>query len=436
MNKFEYLVEAFNARAYTRKTFLLSIFSIVHSTPGNALKLDSAPYALYRDKDLKQVYFHRPGSTERIVVDHPDFEAALFNKNEKFTVNQSTNDWIKETYETTVGIFLVNMVVIKEAVGGASSYVNAKISGGTIKALIDSIMVDNPADDETIPEGKASVDQCLQISKNLDYLEGLNGVFVKASSIDVLTVHPDVIALRDKLLKELEAEDKLGDPVAVAKLIDAVVELDAKIQYSGPSRDFFINGKFIDNARKKMFIIFDMVPDFNTGKYNLLRNSLNEGWDLNQLPKYINTAISASYDRGNATGEGGFEVKVAILLTNRIVIGSDDCGTTATETVRLTKKTFGGWTGGYYLKDGKPTVLSSADKGLINTVVAMRVPQYCVQPDDNLCKTCCGDKLGGIESRVSAEVVYIFTQFMLTRMKGMHVSTLKTITLDLDEILM
>lgn len=433
MNKFEYLIEAFNARAYTRKTFLLSIFSIVHSTPGNALKLDTAPYSLYRDVEKKQVYFIRPGTSERVVIDHPNFETALFNKNEKFTVNQSTNDWIKETYETTVGIFLVNMVVLKESVGDASSYINAKISGGVIKGLIDSIMVDDPKPGEEVPAGKASVAQCLQISKNLDYLEGLNGVFVKASSVDVLTVHPDVIALRDKLLKELEDEGKLDDPVAVAKLIDAVVELDAKIQYSGPSRDFFINGKFIDNARKKMFIVFDMVPDFNTGKYNLLRNSLNEGWDLNQLPKYINTAISASYDRGNATGEGGFEVKVAILLTNRMVIGSVDCGTKATETVELTKKNIGGWTGGYFIDGGKPELVK---KDMAGRIVNMRVPQYCIQGEDNLCKTCCGEKLGGIESRVSAEVVYIFTQFMLTRMKGMHVSTLKTITLTLDEIVM
>lgn len=433
MNKFEFLVEAFNARAYTRKTFLLSIFSLVHSTPGNALKLDSSPYAVYRDNDKKEIYFYRPDTREKVVIDHPEFEKALFNKNEKFTVNQSTNDWINDTYETTVGIFLVNMVVLKESVGGAAKYINGKISGGTIKGLIDSIMVDDPKEGEVVPDGKASVLQCLQISKNLDYLEGLNGVFVKASSVDVLTVHPDVIALRDKLLKELEEQGKLDDPVAVAQLIDAVVEMDAKIQYSGPSRDFFINGKFIDNARKKMFIIFDMVPDFNTGKYNLLRNSLNEGWDLNQLPKYINTAISASYDRGNATGEGGYEVKVAILLTNRIVVAGHDCETKAGEELTLTNKTISGWIGGYFMEGGKPVLVT---KEAVGKTVLMRTPQYCIQPEDNLCKVCCGEKLGAIASRVSAEVVFIFTQMMLTRMKGMHVSTLKTITLSLDEIVM
>ncbi|QLM02898.1 hypothetical protein PQC07_gp205 [Aeromonas phage D3] len=433
MNKFEFLVEAFNARAYTRKTFLLSIFSLVKSTPNNVAKLKTAPYSVYRDEEEKKIYFFRPDG-EKVFIEHTPFEAPLFHKNEKFTVDQTTNGWLNQKYETTVGIFLVNMVVIKEAVGDAGSYINGKIGGGTIKGLIDSIMVDNPGPEGTVPAGKASVNQCLDITKNLDFLEGMNDVFVKASSIDVLTVHPDVIAHRDKLLAELEKEGKLGDPVAVAKMIDEVVAMDAKIQYSGPSKDFFINGKFIDNARKKMFLIFDMVPDFNTGKYTLLRKSLNEGWDHDHFPKYINTAISASFDRGNATGEGGAEVKVAILLTNRISVGSVDCGTTRTEDVVISKDTFKGWVGGYHMVDGKPVLIESGDKALIGKPIKMRVPQFCVQPDDNLCRTCCGEKLGSIETRVSAEVVYIFTQFMLTRMKGMHVSTLKTITLDLDTI--
>lgn len=436
MNKFEYLVEAFNARAYIRKTFLLSIFSLVKATPKNTLKLDEAPYSLYRNDEKKEVYFFRPGSKEQIVIDHPNYHDALFNKNDRFQVSQETNEFVTDKYETTVGIFLTNMVVLKESVGDAARYINGKIAGGTIKGLIDSIMVDDPKEGETVPAGKASVEQCLQITKNLDYLEGMNNVFVKASSVDVLTVHPKVIALRDKRLKELEEEGKLEDPVAVAKMIDEVVALDAEIQYAGPSKDFFINGKFIDNARKKMFIIFDMVPDFNTGKYTLLRKSLNEGWDLDHFPKYINTAISASFDRGNATGEGGFEVKVAILLTNRIIIGSVNCGTQVTEHVYLTRDNFKGWVGGYHLVDGKPVEITGKDKDLIGTHVEMRVPQYCTQPDDNLCRTCCGEKLGSIETRVSAEVVYIFTGFMLTRMKGMHTSQLKTITLDMDNILM
>lgn len=430
MNKFDYLFEAFGQRAYIRKTFLLSIFSLVHPTEKNNANLRKCPYAMFRDPDTRQVYFYR--GDEKVIIEHPEYDKPLFHKNERLTVSPEINGWIDEKFETTVGLFLVNMVVLMESLGEAGSYLNGQITGNTIKGVIDRVMVDNPKNGEVVPKGKASVDQCLQISKNLDYLEGMNQVFVKASSIDVFTVHPEVIALRDRLLKELEEQGKLDDPTAVATVIDEVVALDAKIQYSGPSKDFFINGKFIDNARKKMFIIFDMVPDFHTGKYKLLRNSLDEGWDKKHFPAYINTAISASFDRGNATGEGGAEVKLAILLTNRMLAINTDCGTTRTERIRLTKLNTKGWIGGYYISKGEVVKFTGAKDGPgEGDYLDMRVPQYCTQPDGNLCRVCCGEKLGAIPERLSPETVFIFTAMMLTRMKGMHVSQLKTVTVDL-----
>lgn len=437
MNKFDYLCEAFKKRAYIRKTFLMSIFSLVHDTPANKRKLEGVPYAAIRDDENKEIYFIDE-TNQKVVIEHPDFKSPLFYKNEKMTVDVDTNVMIKEKIETTVGIFITNIIVFYESFNHKVKYYNSPITTKLIKSIIEEMMVDNPKDGEEVPEGKASVNECLKVTKQLDYLEGMNQVFVKASSTDVLTVHPDVIKLRDKLLDGLEKEGKLNDPTAVAKVIDEVIAFDAKIQFSGPSKDFFINYKLIDNARKKMFIIFDMIPDFNTGKYTLLRKSLNEGWDQKHFPEYINTAVSASFDRGSATGQGGAEVKVAILLTDRIIAEGEDCGTKRTEPVKLTKHNFKGWVGGYYYSTGdkeKLTLLSSKDTGLIGSTINMRVPQYCVQPEGNLCKRCCGDKVGKIETRVSAEVVYIFTQFMLTSMKSMHVSQLKTVTIDLNDVL-
>lgn len=435
MHKLDFLFLSFQKRAYVRKTFLLSIFSLVHDTPNNNKLLADIPYAVHRDKEKRELFFYNEEKEKVVLTGVEDFDKPLFYKNDPIKVDLSFYGYESGLVDTTIGIFLTNIVVLFESVGTRANFINGKISGGTVMGLIDGLMVDNPTPENPIPAGKASVDECLKVTKQLDYLEGLNNVFVKASSIDVLTVHPDVIALRDRLLKKLEDEGKLDDPTAVALAIDEVIALDAKIQYSGPSKDFFINGKFIDNARKKMFIIFDMVPDFNTGKYQLLRKSLNEGWDPEHYPEYINTAVSASFDRGNATGEGGAEVKVAILLTNRISIGSEDCGTTRTESVFINKHNFKGWVGGFYLEGGKILTIEKDDTALIGKRVAMRVPQFCVQPDDNLCKTCAGKKLGAISTRVSAEVVYLFTQFMLTRMKAMHVSQLKTISMTLDQIL-
>ena len=79
MNKFDYLFEAFKNRAYIRKSFLLSIFSIVSDSAVNNTKLKEVPYALFRDKENKTVYFMKDG--HRVYIDHPDFSKQLFNKN-------------------------------------------------------------------------------------------------------------------------------------------------------------------------------------------------------------------------------------------------------------------------------------------------------------------------------------------------------------------
>lgn len=433
MNKVEYLFKAFRNKAYTKKHFLLSISSILADTNANNGILSKIPFAMYRDSKNEQYFFHDENG-EKVILDEPYSPTKpLFNKNEKFTVDPSSHPCIKDEMITTYGIFLVNIICLYHAIGDDFDYINSYMDAGTIKKIIANRMVDNLKEGEELPPGKSTVDQCLRITEQFDYLSGLNMVFVKASSVDMLTVHPDVIALRDKLLDELEEQGLLGDPTAVESAIKKVTELDTHIQLTGPSKDFYTDiEKFINNSRKKMFVIFEMIPDWNTGKYTLLRNSLNEGWEGDKFPQYINTAISASYDRGTGTGEGGAEVKAAIKLTNRIIRDMMDCGTTRTESVILNKYNIKGWEGSYRVTpNGELAVVTSEDKDLFGTTVQMRVPYCCKNPDGNLCLTCVGHALGDNPKMVSPETVYIFTGLMIGRMKSMHVSKLKTVKISL-----
>lgn len=426
------MLEAFNNQAYTKKAFLLSNFSIVEENQNS--KLENIPYALL--KEGEQAYFLK--GSEKVYVEGYVPGKALFDKNEPMTLKaDSTVLPIFEETKTTLGRFLLNSAVVYEAFGTNVPYLNEKVSGSDLKAIIAKRMVDNPEiSGLEVPDDKSSVDDCLKLTKQLDYLEGLNHIFVKASSLDMFTVHPDIIKLRDELLGKLEAEGKLDDEVEVAKVINLLIDKDAEIQYNGPSRDVYIKHDFIANSRKKMFLLFDMVPDFHTGKYRLLRNSLQEGWDFNEFDAYCNTAISASFDRGVGTARGGTEFKIALLLTSQIKAINGDCGTKRTESVLINERNFDGWVGGNYFANGALIKVAKEDKTkLIGKVVSMRVPQYCKQKDGNLCSTCCGDKLGSLGERVSSEVALIFTVFMLSSMKSMHVSKLSVVSTKLSDVI-
>lgn len=432
MNKFDYLHSAFNNNAYTKKAFLLSIFSIIEESQNDKMK--DIPFALM--KEGNKAYFLQDGVKTFIDGYTPD--TALFNKNEPMTL-KGENSFLKveEETKTTLGRFLFNSAVLYEAFGSKVAYQNDKVSGGDLRSIIGNMMVDNPeVAGVPVPEDKASVDDCLRVTKQLDYLEGLNHIFVKAASLDIFTVHPEIIKLRDELLGKLEKEGLLDDEVAVAEVINLLIEKDAAIQYSGPSRDVFIKHDFIANSRKKMFLLFDMIPDFHTGKYRLLKNSLQEGWDFKELDAYANTAISASFDRGVGTARGGTEFKIAILLTNTIKAIAGDCKTPRTEKVLINKYNFSGWVGGYHQEGKEPVLIAEGDSGkYLGKRVNMRVPQYCQQDQGNLCSICCGTKLGSLENRVTSEVALIFTTYMLTSMKSMHVSKLSTVSATLRDII-
>lgn len=361
MNKLDYIMEAFNKRAYTKKAFLLSVFSIINK--GQESKLTNIPYALQRDWDNNRCYFIRPFSDgEKIYIDSVTPDKPLFVKNEPIIVTAESSNYVNENIETTIGRFLLNVVVFFESFKGKVPYINEQIDGKRIKKVISDLMTDNPKDGEELPPGKATVDECLKVTQQLDYLEGLNQVFVKASSVDVFTIDPNIIKLRDELLQDLENRGLLNDPVAVVEVINRLVAEDAKVQYNGPSKDLFINESFISNSRKKMFLVFDMAPDFHTGKYELLKKSLNEGWDLTKFSAYVNTAIDASYSRSVSVALAGADVKTVILLTGRIKAIQGDCGSKRTELVKLTERNFNMWTGGFYLdQNNKLTNITDTD---------------------------------------------------------------------------
>lgn len=424
MNKYDYLMLALTQRLYQKKSWLISAFSIVTNTPNNRKML--ASYCVMRDEEKKTYYFF--DNTTRVDID-ADFTQPLFNVNDVVTLKPGFHPFIKEDIKTTIGVILLNFSLIWESFHGNVPYYNDVFTGKVIKKIIEKQMVDNPLPGEQVPEGKNSVSDCLRVSNQADFLSSCCDLFVKTAGIDALTVEKEVIELRDKLIAECTPEE-LKDPIIVANIIDQVVALDMAIQMNGPSKEFFIEKGLVDNARKKMFLVFGMEQDFVTGEYVFIQKPLIDGWDPNYLPLYINTAVTAAYDRGKDTADGGARVKEIIRHTSNILLTEDDCGTEHTENIKLTKDIFKDWIGGYHMVKGKPVVITEADTNLIDTVVKMRVPNLCATANDCYCKVCCGEKLSKNPSGLCFETFHIGTIFMLLSMKSAHVSQLHTATIN------
>lgn len=432
MNKIQYLKLVMDNQAYGEKAMLQSILTIQFEDEDSSGQFKKYPFAAFVENGQYNVMVD--GSMVGI---EGDVNEPLFYMDDMLKLPGDYHPMLKgNAIDTTFGLFLFNVILFWEPFKGVVDYVNKEFTKPLIEGMLRNLMVDNPKEGESVPEGKASVDMCLKFGHNCNFLEGLGSHFIKPGGADALTVSPEVLKLKADLIEKHKHE--LHDPVVVTNIIDQCVDLDMKIVMSGPSRKFFIAKKFIDNSRKRMFVAFGIEPSADGNGWIFLDKSLDDGWDAAYLADYVNTSVAGSYSRSMATGEGGAQVKETLRLIGRSNVSADipDCGSPKQEEVNILESNKGYWIGSYAVINGVVTQLTKAniDKQ-VGKVTLMRVPQFCTMPPGVYCKTCCGEGLGAYGERLSAELALVPTSMMLQRMKAAHTAGSKTNLLDLEAAL-
>lgn len=426
MTKLEFLKYCFDHKGYAEKACLQALTTIQFEDEESSALFKKVPYTPYVEGGKYWV----------LVDDKPvhlegDVNKPPFHMDTLLDLPGDFHGCLKGVpLKTTFGLFLFNVVLFWEVFYGIVPYVNKPFTKKLIEGILSDVMVDDPLPGETVPEGKAGATQCMKFSENCYFLEGAGSYFIKPGGLDILTVDPSITKfLKDQFTLN---KDKLGDPVVVTAIIDQAVDMDRKLMLSGPSKNFFINDKFIHTARKRMFLAFGIEPNATGDGWVFISNSLDMGVGPDQIVDVINTAVVGSYSRSMATGEGGSRVKEMLRLVGRSIVSEDDCMSPVGEDVLITEKNKSGWVGSFHIVDGKAILLTKEvlDKA-VGKFVKMRVTQFCTTPAPNYCRTCCGEGLGKYGTRVSAEVVLPYTQMMLTRMKAAHSAGGSIVRLDL-----
>ena len=422
-----YLKECFEHKAYAEKAFLISLISIQFEDEDSSGKFKKIPFAAFVEQN-KYYYINSEGKQVQIEGNVND---PLFRMDHVLSIDKDYHPMITESMLTTFGIFLTNIICFWEVFGKIVPYHNGEFSNGLVRGILSRIMVDDPKEGEDVPEGKAPVSLCMRFSEHTNFLEGIAPYVVVTASVDALTIDKSILKRKEELLKEYAG--KLNDPVVYQNIVDELVQMDYDLQMKGKSKTFYIEKKFIDNARKRMFIMFGLEHNEQTGEFIPLTNSLDQGWEMEHVTEYVNTAVVASYARGIATGQGGAEVKTVLRLIGRSSVEGEDCGTSVGEPIDVTKSNSSLWVGAYYIKNNKPELITKENvESLIGKEIMVRVPQYCVTKDGNYCRTCLGTGLGALKNRISSTVVSIPNAFMINSLKLMHVSGGGTVKLNLD----
>lgn len=123
-------------------------------------------------------------------------------------------------------------------------------------------------------------------------------------------------------------------------------------------------------------------------------NSLDDGLSVEEFYSSAAEARYTQFYKSKGAADPGYLNTQTAFANSNIKLRGEDCNTTKYFKLQITPFIYASITGRYYLDEKTNTLKLIANldqsKKLINSVIKMRSPLYCIQPD-GICKTCYGE---------------------------------------------
>lgn len=401
---------------YTKLSWLISILTINDNKEkyiGSVIYENNTP-AVY-DENLQLVRI------TDAVKNQP-----LFSHKDVITIEDPISG---KVIKTTVGNYITNLVAIYKPFNGKVAYVNKVFDVAEIEDMIAPILRDDAPLNKRTNE-YIYVDEYKEFVKSLMFLSGLSQVVVKAYSEKTLLPPPGIVEYKKKLLAE--NKDKLDDPLVISKIEKQLQDYDNEFLKGDDGMEF----KPI--VRKRLFMMYGAEKGIgDSTKRKLAKNSLEEGWEIENLPDYINAMRAGSFNRGSETQLGGELVKWLLRASSNIGIGMNDCGSKVGHTMTVTDLNYKNLVGLNIINGNNTLTIKDNEmaKSLISKEVSIRTPLYCHNPGINYCKTCLGERISLNDRGISIAVSDLGSIIMLAFMGAMHGKDLVTKKLDIKKII-
>jgi hypothetical protein len=350
-----------------------------------------------------------------------DSSVPIFNMSDRFHITSGMiANYDGPLMLTDVGKFFINYLFFASTCGNKVPYINKLINTATVDEAITAKIVDGII---TRKEFNNII--------NHAYWFGEDGtITIQTLTERALGTDPKIAKRKAELLEQYK--DKLHDTIVLAKIEKELIDMDKAYIKGDESEPFFqaVGSKSFNEQRKKMYIMFGMMPDFNKKNIgvNVILNNMEQGYTKQDIPAVANEIRRGAYGRGSETALGGAESKLITRAFQDIKITQADCGSKRGYKLLLTEHNAKAFV--YrYLTDG--TLLTKDNiKSYIGKTVSLRSPMYCATPD-GLCARCCG-KLAEDQNIVNVGMhsLAIAETMVYVAMKAMHVSSVSLYTVE------
>ena len=438
MNRFEYFLKAANYhgvnRAYTKKHWVISLLAVTFETESVYME-NPYPYRLLRKEDgFYFIDLEKNGEHTKLTDNRP-LDKPLFTPNSAFKLKAGDLKNLHRDIDSTFGDVLFNLIVLIYAFGDKIDFVAGKVDARKLEDQIEKRLVDNPTGEELDVDTKSIyVREYLNFGKAMMQLQGYNYLMVPSASPKSLTTDPRIPELREKLLND--NKDRLHDPAVIAGIEKELVAMD-RLWVDDDGKDFYIENKSYDNARKKMLLIHGLERPFtDTDEAVLISKPLSDGMDIKNMQAYANSIREGSFNRGNETMLGGVEAKRAFRNYQNSFITKDDCGTRLGLVTKITSSNAKLHIGVSRQTSMGPELITEENcQALVGTVQVIRSPMLCNNSHTDYCAVCMGSKMSENPDALGAAAAGVGSDFLSAFMKKMHVANLKTVRYDMAECL-
>lgn len=377
---------------------------------------------------------------EAIPIEDAVVGEPLFHPAEIINVNPGDAPNIREPVQTTYGDLLFNWIVVVDAAGDLVAFEPTGMTVGKFLKKVRPIFTDNPAPGQDRQPGKFYVEDYLRLARNVyNVLAGASQIFTTSMSERHMVVNEEITKYKKQLFKEYEG--RLDDPLVVVEIQNKLKAFDEAClseKYGAGKKDPFLAPRKNATARSKISQMFGVEPhpDGDPTKVYLVKNSLDEGIDIGDLPVMFNTVRSGSYARGHETQLGGVVFKDIVRSTSGLEVDDGFCGTKIGLPTLVTEKNAANFVGLNLLTSDKPLLIGKESDmaAYVGKEVMLALPAYCQAPPYHYCRTCCGEVAWQMRDSTAQAAAAIGHGFMGVFMAAMHGQDFEVEEFNLNDI--
>lgn len=419
MDKLSFFLLALANKAYTRKDWVIKCFSYFIEDP-EIWRKDPYPFRVIRHEG-RLAFISQDGTI--VPITDSDGDSPLLTFKAEIVLKAGSVPNLTMDVISTYGLLFVNYSTLVYGFGTKIPYQNTEIFASKIEKIIEPIFESDVEPGAVESPDKIYVHEYKRFCEAVFQLGGYSQLCVPSASPKTLTGNPEGLVLRDRLLKE--NANMLHDPATVARISKQLEELDRK-WVDDDGKDFYIKSKAYTDTRMKAHYMHGLERPFVADeKAVLIRNSLEEGWELKDLPAMVNSLREGSFSRGSETQLGGVAAKEALRAFQNVNIAEKDCGTLLGLPFTVTADNSDMFVGFYHIVNGELKEINAETViPLINQKIYVRTPMLCKTSHTDFCEVCMGKQNSLNPTGLNALSADVGSTFLKASMKRMHVSAI------------